>query len=329
MKPSCIVAALAACLLLVTAESRSQTFNKAGRAAFQFLKIGIGARQTGMGEAGISVVQDVNSVFWNPAGVTGIQSYEASFSFDRWFADMNYIAGAAAIQLQDIGVLALSYSNLGYGDIPEALASVESGSSNTLTGNTFTGSDMLVGLTFARQFTSNLSIGVTGKYLREKLWIYGVSTYAFDVGTFYDTHFRGIRFAMSAQNFAGSVKYIAVGSRKEGYDIPLLFTIGASIDLLNAGDAFFNAGDNHRFTVALETVNSNDYGERWNFGGEYTFADMVSLRGGYRFNYDDGNLSFGAGVRKKISDVDVRVDFSYVSYQYLSSPWRISLTLGY
>jgi hypothetical protein len=311
------------------AGSWAQTFNKAGRASFQFLKIGIGARQTGMGEAGIAVVRDVNSLFWNPAGITGIQSSEASFSFNRWFADMDYIAGAAAVQLQDIGVFGISYAQLGYGDIPEALATVASGSSDTRTGNTFTGYDMLVGLSFARQFTTNLSIGVTGKFLREKLWIYGVNTYAFDVGTFYDTQFKGIRFAMCAQNFSGAVKYLDVGSRKEGYDIPLLFTIGVSVDLMNPEDAFFNGGEDHRFTLALETVNSNDYGERWNLGGEYTFADLLAIRGGYRFNYDDGNLSFGAGVKKKIADFDIRVDFSYVSYQYLSSPWRISVTLGY
>ena len=329
MKTSCIAIPLVAVLLLASAEVRPQSFNKAGRASFQFLKIGIGARQTGMGEAGISVVRDVNSLFWNPAGITGIQSAEASFSYNRWFADMNYFAGAAAFAVEDIGVFGVSYSNLGYGDIPEALSTSASGSSDTRTGSTFTGYDMLIGLSYARQFTSNLSIGVTGKMLREKLWIYGVTTYAFDVGTFYDTQFRGIRFAMSAQNFSGAVKFLDIGSRREGYDIPLLFTIGVSVDLMNPGDAFINAGDDNRFTLALETVNSNDYGERWNIGGEYTFADLLSLRGGYRFNYEDGNLSFGAGVRKRISDIDVRVDFSYVSYQYLTSPWRLSVTLGY
>ncbi len=316
-------------LLLFQPGASAQDFNKAGRASFQFLKIGVGARQTAMGEASIAVVRDINSVFWNPAGLAGITSSEASFSYNRWLADLNYMSGAVGFHLGDIGVVGVSYSQLSYGDIPEALAVSPSGSSDTRTGNTFTGNDLSVGLSFAHQFTTNLSIGVSAKFLQEKLFVYSASTFAFDVGTFYDTEFKGIKFAMSAQNFANSVKFLAVSDRKEGYDIPLLFTIGASIDLIKPADAFVTAGDAHRLTLALETVNSNDYGERWNFGAEYAFSEFLFLRGGYRFNYDDGNTSFGIGLQKQLGDLNVRLDYSYVSFKYLSSPQRISLTVGY
>jgi long-subunit fatty acid transport protein len=329
MKTLTVGIALVMCLLLVPPGAQAQTFNKAGRASFQFLKIGIGARQTALGEAGISVVRDINAVYWNPAGITGIASSQASFSYNKWFADLNYIAGAVGVRWGDVGIIGISYANLGYGDIPEALATSESGSSDTRTGATFTGNDMEIGLTFARQFTDNLSIGVTAKYLHEKLFIYSVNSFAFDVGTFYDTKFKGIKFAMSAQNFSKSVQFLSVGSRKEGYDIPLLFNIGASIDLVNPTDAFVSMGEQHLLTLAVETVNSNDYGERWNVGAEYVFADFLALRAGYRFNYDDGNTSLGVGVHKQLGDFDLRVDYSYVSYQYLSSPQRISLTIGF
>lgn len=329
MKTSIVWITAAALLLIVQPSLQAQSFNKAGRATFQFLKIGIGARQTGMGEAGLSVVRDVNSIFWNPAGITTIPSAQASFSYDRWLADLNYLAGAVGFRVGDIGLFGLSYATLGYGDIPEALATAAGGSSDTRTGQSFTGNDMMLGLTFARQFTSNLSIGVTVKYLREKLFIYSANSVAFDVGTFYDTGFKGISFAMSAQNFSKSVNFLQVGSRKEGYDVPLLFSIGASIALIKPADAFITAGESNQFTIALETVNSNDYGERWHVGGEYVFADFLSLRAGYRFNYDDGNTSFGVGVHKQIGDMDVRVDYSYVSYQYLTSPQRVSLLIGF
>lgn len=319
----------AVCLLLAQPETHAQSFSKAGRASFQFLKIGIGARQTAMGEAGLSVVRDVNAVYWNPAGVTGISSTEASFSYTRWLADLNYVAGAVGVQLGDIGVLGVSFANLGYGNIPEALGVVESGSSDTRTGNTFTGSDMLAGITFARQFTDNLSIGVSAKYLREKLFVYSVGTVAFDVGTLYDTKFKGIRFAMSAQNFSKSVQYLKVGSREAGYDIPLLFNIGASIDMINPGDAFINAGESQRLTLAVETVNSNDYGERWQVGAEYAFMDFLYLRGGYKFNIEDGNVSFGVGLQKKLGGMDLRVDYSYAAYEFLSPPQRVSLIVGF
>ena len=74
MKTLSVWLTAAVCLLLAQPETSAQSFNKAGRASFQFLKIGVGARQTAIGEAGISVVRDVNAVFWNPGGITGIAS---------------------------------------------------------------------------------------------------------------------------------------------------------------------------------------------------------------------------------------------------------------
>jgi hypothetical protein len=321
---------LCAALLLGAAPSTSWAFNKGGRASFQFLKIGIGAHQTAVGEVATATFRDVNGVFWNPALITGIQNVEAAFSYNRWFAGMNYYAGAAGVRWEGVGVFALSYAGLGYGDIAEALVTSPSGSSDTRTGSSFTGSDMVYGFSIAREFTENLSIGATVKYIREELWTYSEHLWAFDVGTYYDTKFKGIRFAMSAQNFSGSVKYMSAGSQDvAGYDIPLLFRIGASIDLVNGDDAFLNAGPDHRLMLGLETVNSNDYGERWHVGGEYAFREFVCLRGGYRFNYDEGNLSFGVGLQHKFSDVMLKLDYSYVSYEHLESPHRLTLTFAF
>ncbi len=317
-------------LLVGAAPSTSRAFNKGGRASFQFLKIGIGAHQTAVGEVAVATFRDVNGVFWNPALITGVQNVEASFSYNRWFAGMSYYAGAAGVRWEGVGVFALSYAGLGYGDIEEALVTSPTGSSDTRTGSSFTGSDMVYGLSIAREFTENLSIGATVKYIREELWTYSENLWAFDVGTYYDTKFKGIRFAMSAQNFAGSVKYVSAGSQDvAGYDIPLLFRIGASIDLVSGGDAFLNAGPDHRLMLGVETVNSNDYGERWHVGGEYSFRDFISLRGGYRFNYDEGNLSFGIGLQQKISDMMLKLDYSYVSYEHLESPHRVTLTFAF
>jgi hypothetical protein len=304
-------------------------FNKAGRTAFSFVKIGIGARQTAMGEAGISLVRDVNGMFWNPAAITGVQSAEASFSYNRWFAQLDYVAGAAGIRWPGVGVLGIGYSSLGYGEINEALVQSPTGSSDTRTGETFTGGDLLVGLTYAREFTDNLSIGVTLKYLREKLFLYSSSAVAFDVGTHYDTGFKGIRFAMSFLNFSQSVKFLDQGLQREGYDLPLVFRVGACIDLVKTGDSFIDVGENHALTLAIEAVNTNDFGERYGLGGEYTFFNFLALRGGYRFNYDEGNLSLGVGVQQKIGDLTVRADYSYVSYEFLESPQRVTVSLAY
>ena len=316
-------------LAVVTGDGFGQSFNKGGRTGFQFLKIGVGARQVAMGEACISGVRDVNAAFWNPAAISGIQGVEASFSYASWFADLAYISGAAAIRWGDIGTFSLSYASLGYGDIAEALVTTGSGGSDTRTGETFTGSDLMLGVSYAREFTPQLSIGVTAKYLKEKLFVYGVDLWAFDVGTYYDTKFKGIRFAMTAQNFASSVKWLAQSDREEGYDIPLIYRIGVSIGVAGKSNAFFDLGDIHRFDMNVDAIHTNDYAERLHLGGEYIFSDFLALRTGYRVNYEEGNWSFGVGLRYGFGDVEVQADYAYVQFTYLESPHRLTVSMRF
>jgi hypothetical protein len=311
----------------------ADAFNKAGRTAMQFVKIGTGARQTGMGESGIALIRDVNAIFWNPAGIAGVKSAEASFSYNKWFVDMAYLSGAVAYRWEDVGIFGLSWSSLDYGTIQEALVKSTTGSSDTRTGNSVTGNDLWVGLSYCREFSENLSIGLSVKYLREKLYVYSGDAFAFDVGTFYDTRFKGIRFGMSFQNFGSSVKFLDQGLQEEGYDLPLVFRIGVAMSLLAPGDALISSLEGHTLTVAFEAINSNDYGERYNLGGEYVFTGLkgvqLALRGGYRFNYDDGNLCLGAGLSTTISNMEVRFDYSYMGFEFLESPNRVTLTVAF
>jgi len=55
-------------------------FTKVGLSGGQFLKIGVGARGTGMAGAMSSITNDVTSIFWNPAGLADVKRYAADFS---------------------------------------------------------------------------------------------------------------------------------------------------------------------------------------------------------------------------------------------------------
>ena len=308
----------------------NDNFNKGGRTAFQFLKIGVGARQAAIGSASIAVAQDVNAVFWNPAAITGIERFESSFSYTRWFADMNHAGGAIGGTWRGVGTVALSVVALDYGDIDEAVVG-GAGANDTRTGNTVSGGDLMAGLTLARRFTDRLSIGVTAKFLRETLWDYDVNTYAFDVGTFYQMGYNGLTLAMSLQNYGGSVHFLdeTQSDRQEGYDLPLIFRIGASTRLVGAQNAFLNAGSVHDVVFSAEAVNTNDFSERVHVGLEYTFSELLMLRGGYRMNYEEGNWSAGFGLAPEMGDLQVRLDYAYGSYQYLQDPHRLTMTLAF
>lgn len=324
----------ALCLVLaVDAEAQdlgsNDDFNKGGRTGMQFLKIGVGARPAAMGDAGIASIRDVNSTFWNPANITGIANREASFSYTNWYAGIDYVAGAFGMRLNRIGVLAVSVASLDYGELQEAI--LGGGPGDARTGNTFSGSNLLAGLTFAREFTDRLSIGISVKYVHESLFEFSANTFAFDVGSSYDLGYRGVRLAMAAQNVSSAINWMGEDSDRSdsGYDLPLVFRIGISTNLAGPDNAFLTTGPSHRLVMAAEAINSNDYNERVNLGLEYSLMDILMLRGGYRFNVADAGFSAGGGVSPTFGGIDIRIDYAYVAHRILNAPHRLSLSMAF
>ena len=318
-------------ILLFIVHPVNAQFNKAGRTTMQFLKIGVGARQVALGEANIASVQDVNSIFWNPAATTGVENIQASFTYTDWLVDLNIMSGAVGIPIQNIGVITMSYISLDYGDIEEAFTTSVSGNNDTRTGSTFSGSDLLVGFGIARKFTDKLSIGVNVKYIREDLYVYDSDLWGFDVGSYYDTQWKGIKIAMSAQNFSSQARWLHTKEEEQQtYELPIVYRIGLSVDLMGGNELFFGGDpDNHKLTYNLDAIHTNDFAERLHMGLEYEAFNMLTLRGGYKFNYEEGNLSFGVGFKYSSRVINLNVDYAYVQYDFLDSPHRITLSISY
>jgi hypothetical protein len=305
-------------------------FSKAGRTSLQFLKIGIGARPVSMGEACIANVYGVNSVFWNPAAIAYIQGGEVGFNYARWIGDLDLMAGAIAYNWEMIGAFSVYFVGLDYGDIEEALTISPTGNLDTRTGSFFTGNDMAIGLSYARKFTEQLSIGISLKYLREELFTYNTSMVSFDIGSYYDTRWKGIRLAMTAQNFAEQARFLETKEEfEQQYELPLVFRIGWSIDLLGGENLFFGGNPElHKLSFNMDAVHTNDFAERLHMGMEYWLFNKFSLRAGYRFNYDEGNLSVGAGLDYPVGSMNLRVDYAYVDYDFLDATHRLSIIIG-
>lgn len=87
----------------------------------EFLSLGVGARAFGMSNAQTSVVSDVTSAYWNPAGLLQIRSkYEVALMHSEYFAGIaqyDYVGFATPIDTQS--VLAVSVIRFGVDDIPD------------------------------------------------------------------------------------------------------------------------------------------------------------------------------------------------------------------
>src|SRR6185369_10023297 len=63
---------------------------RAGTSSGTFLKIGVGARATGLGESFVAVANDPSAIYWNPAGLASVLRQEVLFSHASWPGEVNY-----------------------------------------------------------------------------------------------------------------------------------------------------------------------------------------------------------------------------------------------
>src|SRR4029453_7116453 len=57
---------------------------RVGTSSGGFLKIGVGARATGLGESFVAVANDPSAIYWNPAGLASMQRSEVLLSHVDW-----------------------------------------------------------------------------------------------------------------------------------------------------------------------------------------------------------------------------------------------------
>ena len=63
---------------------------RAGISAFQFLKIGVGARGVAMGESFVAVANDASALYWNPAGLVQLPENQVIAAHTEYVADIKH-----------------------------------------------------------------------------------------------------------------------------------------------------------------------------------------------------------------------------------------------
>lgn len=288
---------------------------KVGTTGAQFLELGVSARAMGMAEAFTAVSDDISAIYYNPAGLTSLLGREAMFTYIRMPADITYGFLGVGLPLESVGgVVGVGVYGLFSGDMIER--TYQQGSYEG-TGRNFQAQDVAVSVGYGRYLTDRFSIGVNVKYIGEYFHDYTANGWSADVGTSYDTGFRGFKIAMVITNFGPDLKFI-----DKAYPLPINFRFGASINMIQ--------NHSHLLVVAAEGSHPSDNLEKYNAGAEYTFKDRFVLRGGSRFNYDTDGLTFGGGVRVPFGqENEIRVDYAYQDFGILTEVHRFSMAFAF
>jgi hypothetical protein len=105
--------------------------------------------------------------------------------------------------------------------------------------------------------------------------------------------------------------------------MPLDFRVGLAMD-------FFESEENpHFLTVTLEGTHPNDGPEKINAGVEYTLGNILTLRGGYRFNYDEESFTFGGGLRYSLGNMGARLSYAFVDFGRLMNVHMFSIGFSF
>lgn len=299
-------------LLLPTSVSAQA---KVGTTGAQFLELGVSARAMGMAEAYTAVADDISAVYYNPAGLVNMYGKEATFTYISLPADVGYSFGAIGMPLESIGgVLGLSIYSLSSGDMIER--TYKHGTYEG-TGRTFSWSDFAAAVSYGRYLTDRFSVGVSVKFIGQDTHDYSASGWAADVGTNYDTGFRGFKIAMMITNFGPDMRFIS-----NDYPLPINFRFGGAINVIE--------GDSHWLTFAAEGSHPSDNLEKYNAGLEYTFNNMFTLRAGSRFNYDEDGFTFGGGARIPVGEErEMRFDYAFQDFGVLTEVHRFSMSIAF
>ncbi len=307
-----------------------QELSKVGTSMAQFLKIGAGARGTALGDAYASEVKDITALYWNPAGIQKIGRPAVGLSQTQLYAGISYNFLGVVLPINSHTTAGLSVLYLNSGDIEMTTIAEPEG-----TGTTFTATSVAVGLTVARQLTDRFDLGVTIKYIQEKLWREKASTIAFDIGSQFNTGIYGMKLGMNLANFGGKMKLDGpdlsrdVSNDETGitykggvrwktveWPIPLVFRLGISDDIIGE-NSYFIKSDKHRLTVILEANDPTDHFLRYNYGLEYEWLKFFALRFGYKANYDEADFTAGVGLNFAKFGINGRLDYSFNNYGLL------------
>lgn len=321
--------------LLIYSISFAQNPNL-GTSGAQFLEIPVGARATALGGAFVGLSNDATAVFWNPAGLTNINKNSAHFSYMNWFDMFSFNAASLSIDFGEAGTVALGMIVFEM-DKQEITTEFQPNG----TGRFYDAQDLALSLSYAKNLTDRFAFGATLKYVRQRIWNESATGVAFDVGTKYRLDFQNLTIAMSMRNFGADLKFegedllvthdidpnvpqnrlTKARLETEEYPLPLTFQVGIAFDILNS--------DFVDIIGSIDAVHPNDNNERVHVGSEISFFDRVYVRGGYRFNYDDENLTLGAGANLPISRSKIYFDYAFALYDILPSVHRISLGLDF
>ncbi len=314
-------------------------FQQVGNSGWQFLKLPTNARFAAAG--GVTTVLshgDAASALANPASIADVKNISVALNQMNYVVDSDYMSGGIVKNFGKWGFAGVNFVYLNYGDMVRTSIKNLTDANGQFTGQaelqldglgTFGAHDLAMGVSYARQITDRLQVGGSLRYISESIDDATTNNISFDIGTVYYTGLKTLRLAMVGRNFGPDAEFVDWNQRvaypATKVYMPMAFQLGAAIDILEGGES-----SAHLWTVAAEFIHPNDGPEKVNLGTEYKLMDLLMLRGGYRFNYDEEGLTLGGGINVSMANsLDFLINYAYLDVGRFDTVHMFSLGFAF
>ena len=333
-------------LLVVVAVYRGDAGagNRVGTGGAAELLIPTGTRDISMGGATIATSSGIEALFWNPAGAAKMSNDAALYvSHMNYIADIGVDYGAVSAQFEGFGVVSFSLKSLSVGDIAVTTADNPDG-----TGQTFAPQFFTVGLTYSRQLSDRIAVGVTTNLVSERLADVSATGVAFSVGVQYDNlgSVNGLSAGVAVKNIGPQMRFdgpglnnlasVATQSRGPNY----VKVQAASFELpstIEFGLGYKTSFDDNNSLLLASTFQNNNFSDdEYKLGAEYSYENLFFVRGGYSFAQEESDTrdylfggTAGAGVHTQLGSLDLTFDYAFRAAKFLDANHIFSVKLGF
>lgn len=295
---------LAAALLAPTGSALA-----AGSSGASFLRVGQGARAAAMGEAFTAAADDVDALYWNPAGLTQVKRLQMVFDHAAWLDNTGVEHAAFAVRTGTAAVAGAGLTYLNTGDIRRANKyGYEEGF--------YSAGDLALTFAYARQFRK-FRAGASAKVVQERIESSSARAFAADAGVLLQPSAR-LRLGASLKNLGSSLTLY-----KTAAPLPMSARAGLALqftkNLLLAADAHLPFDD----SLSLH------------FGAEYQYPSTVkgarlSLRAGFKTSAMSYlGAAAGASVGFGLEAGAVGFDYALAPYGDLGLTHRLGLKIKF
>jgi len=342
MKHKKIGAFILAVLLITSGSLFAGGGNRNGTAGATQLLIPVGARGIAMSGATLTNSGGIEALFWNPANVARTEnSVDVVFSHMDHIADIGVEYGAIAAKVGSFGSVALSIKTLDIGDIATTTVDKPDG-----TGAFYSPQFSVIGLTYSSALSDRISVGLTMNYISEKIDLVSTTGVAFNIGISYMNlaNIDGFNLAIVIKNLGPQMKYdgagLNVSANVPNFERPTQFyrIDAAAFELpstLEIGVGYnYDINEYNSFQLVGAFENANFYADEYRLGAEYSYNDMVFVRGGYSLmpQVDDVDriygLTAGFGIKYNLGGADLTIDYAYREAQYFDASHIFAVGIG-